>query len=395
MTIELLTPVSTAKGQFVDLARKRYQKQVLPLTQITYGGKKKAFDLAYCQKVKQAFDGGAFPYIPVKLAGKDNAHTNDVLRTGGRLVSLSVSESDGLVAELELNDDGIKAVESSDGYVPVSSKIFEQLDREDGDHAHFDAALAHILITDDPYVRGMTPWKDLDAVALSENRGGSITEIIDLSAEHFGDQEESMTDTKQKVTLELTAAQRDRLIELANSEDELKGLGLTPEQFEDPDDEDEGDEPEDPDAEKTTEEPDAGKGVSLSRQATASIELARAEAAEAKAETLQLSRQLRQAGIDREIGELERKGLAPAILKLARPALEQPQVVELTRGGKVEKTDSGAIMREVLNEVIELARTGHDVIDLERLSGVLVDDEETAQATLDAQLQALSAAFDS
>lgn len=392
MTIELLTPVSTAKGEIVDLARKRYKKQILPLTEITYAGKKKRFDLSYMQKVEAAFKAGAFPYIPVKLAGKDSSHTEDVLRTGGRLVDLELSAKDGLTGIFELNDDGIKAVQDSDGEVPVSVKIFEQLKRDDGAGESFDAALAHVLMTDDPYVRGMQPWKETTPVSLSENRE-SVTETIDLSAEHFGT-EENMTDTKQKVTLELTAAQRDRLIELANQEDELKELGLTEEQFEDPDDEDEDAETEE-EVETVTETKDAEKVVGLSRQATKAIQLAQAAADEAKAQTLQLSRQLQQANIDREIGELERKGLAPAILKLARPALEQPQVVELTRGNKVEKTDSGAIMRDVLNEVIELARTGHDVIDLERLSGVLVDDEETAQATMDAQLKALSAAFDS
>jgi hypothetical protein len=385
MTIELLSPVTTRKGE-IDLAGKRFTKQVLPLTEINYGGKKKVFDLAFCQKVEQAFKDGAFPYVPVKLAAADNAHTNDVLRTGGRVVSLSASETDGLVATLELNDDGVKAVTDSDGHLPVSVKIFEQLVRDDGDGAKFDAALAHVLLTDDPYVRGMTPWKELDAVALSENRAGSVTETIDLSAEHFGDDsEESMT--KTKVELELTASQRTALLELVAEHEDLKDLDLEP-----GDVEDDSDEEDEVDDEEDDEKPVGG--VKLSRQSTRAIELARAEAQAATAQVTELSRQLAQAAVDREVADLERTGLAPAILKLARPALEQPQVIELSRGGKVEKTDSGTIMRNVLKEIVELARTGHDVIDLERMSGVLVDDEETATARTDLQLAALRTQFD-
>lgn len=407
MTIELLTPVNTRKGEITDLARKRYRKNILPLTKIRWKGKEKTFDLSYMKRVKDAFDKGAFPYVPVKLAPADNSHTNDVLRTGGRVVGLSVSEQEGLVADLELNDDGIKAVQSSNGHVPVSAKILEQLVRDDGDMAEFDAALAHVLVVDDPYVRGMTPWKDLDAVALSENRAESVTEIIDLSAEHIGDSEETMTDSKQKVTLSVTPDQAARLIELANEDKDLEELGLKAEDFEDEGTEEEG-------AGNITGNPSAatpalpgdkpgatpegegtdGDGVQLSRQATSAIELARAEAAQANARSLALSRQLVEAGIDRDVAEFERKGLAPAILKLARPLLSQTETLELSRDGKPFQSSPAQLMRDVLDEVVELARTGHDVIDLERLSGVLVDDEATVETDRELKLAAMRAQFD-
>lgn len=406
MTIELLTPVNTRKGEIVDLARKRFRKQVLPLTEIVYGGQKKTFDLAYMHKIKAAYDAGAFTYIPVKLAGGDNKHTDDVLRTGGRLVGLSVSEQDGLVADLELNDAGIKAVQDSDGEIPVSAKIWENLTRTDGAGGKYDAALAHVLLTDDPFVRGMTPWKELDEVALSENRADNITETIDLSAEHFGDPEESMSDEK-KVTLSVTEAQAARLIKLAKEDEELEALDLKPEDVEAdvthdpaagertlPGDRPESGErapgvgPEDEDDE------DGEEGVKLSRQSSEAIELARTEAAAANATANAAVLELRRERIDREIEGLAAKGLAPSILALARPLFDQPQALELSRGGKVEKTDSAAIMRNVLAEVVELARKGEDVLDLEKLSGVLMDDEETMNTRTEAQLTALSRTFD-
>ena len=411
MTIELLTPVNTRKGEIIDLARKRYRKNILPLTKIRWKGKEKTFDLSYMRRVKDAFDKGAFPYVPVKLAPGDNSHTNDVLRTGGRVVGLSVSEEEGLVADLELNDDGIKAVQSSDGHVPVSAKILEQLERDDGDFAKFDAALAHVLVVDDPYVRGMTPWKELEAVALSENRVESITEIIDLSAEHIGDSEEKMTDSKQTVTLSVTPDQAARLIELANQDKELEDLGLKAEDFEDEGDgSGEGTEgvenitgnpsvgtpalPGDRPGATPEEGKEGGDGVQLSRQAADAIELARRTAEAAEARSLALSRQLVEAGIDRDVAEFERKGLAPAILKLARPLLSQTETLELSRDGKAFQSSPAQVMRDVLNEVIELARTGHDVIDLERLSGVLVDDEETIENDREIKLAAMRAQFD-
>lgn len=399
MTIELLTPVNTRKGEITDLARKRYRKNILPLTKIKWKGKEKTFDLPYMKRVKDAFDAGAFSYVPVKLAPGDNSHTNDVLRTGGRVVGLSVSEQEGLVADLELNDDGIKAVQSSDGHVPVSAKILEQLERDDGDFATFDAALAHVLVVDDPYVRGMTPWKDLDAVALSENRAESITETIDLSAEHIGDSEEKMT-KNQTVTLSVTPDQAARLIELANQEDELKDLDLKAEDFEDEGAAEGGDGVTQPktDAEgKPVPAANATKDegdLQLSRQATDAIELARAEAAAANQRSLELSRQLLEAGIDREVAEFERLGLAPAILELARPVLAQTEVLELSRNGKTEKTSAAEVMRNVLKEVIQLAKTGHDVIDMDRLSGVLDTDEDAAEKRTELQLAALRTQFD-
>jgi len=399
MSIEVLSPVSTAKA--VELSRGKFKKQILPLTEIGYGGKKKKFDLAYMRKIVQSFRNGAYPYMPVKLAPADNAHTQDVLRTGGKVVDLELSKKDGLVATLELNDDGTKAVELSGGEVPVSVRLIENLEHSDG--AVFPVALHHVLITDDPNVRGMGPWQRVDLTADGGRDG--VTETIDLSAEQFGT-EETMSDTKAKVELQLTAAQQKALLELAAEHEELKELNLKPEDFEDADEDDgdeeneeEGDEDdeddEDVDPNEEVGKPAVGKkrkvAVGLTRAATTEIELARADASAARAETLELSRKLRDAEIGREVAEWTNKGLAPSIIALARPALEMPSVIELSNG---KKTDAGAVVRGILTEVVELAKRGEDVIELDRLSGALLADPETEKSSLDADLKALSAHFD-
>lgn len=393
MSIEVLSPVSTAPA--VELSRGKFRKQILPLTEITYGGKKKAFDLAYLGKVVDAFKRGAYPYIPVKLAPPDNAHTQDPLRTGGRLVDLELSKTDGLVATLDLNDEGTRAVELSDGQVPVSVRMLEGLTHSDG--ASFDVALHHVLITDDPNIRDMKPWQKVDLSA--ESREDGVTETIDLSAKRFGT-EETMTDKKTTVTLELTAEQADALQGVIKEQEELKELGLTPEQFEaDPEDPEAGDDPDDEDDEDDPEvgKPAVGKktkapvAVGLTREATNEIELARADAATARAEAVEMSKKFREADVAREIGEWTSMGLAKSVLDLARPALMEPVVIELSRG---KKTDSAAIVRSLLNEVIELAKKGEDVIELDRLSGVLEADPDTEASTMDVQLKALSAQFD-
>jgi hypothetical protein len=392
MSIEVLSPVSTAKA--VELARGKYKKQILPLTEIAYNGKTKKFDMPYLRRVVEAFNKGAYPYAPVKLAPADNAHTQDVLRTGGRVVGLELSKTDGLVATLELNDDGTKAVELSDGMVPVSVRMIENLEHSDG--ATFPVALHHVLITDDPNVRNQGPWKSIDLSADAGRDG--VTETIDLSAERFGT-EETMTDTKAKVELKLTEAQQTALIELAAEHEELKELNLKPEDFEAPGDE----EDEDADAE----EDDEGDGtettpaapvtkvpatVGLSRDATAAIELAQADASAARAETIELSRRLRAAEVQREVESWENKGLAPSLIALARPALEAPAVIELSNG---KKTDAGAVVRGLLTEMVELAKRGEDVIELGMLSGALLADPEIQQSTMDAQLASLRQQFDS
>lgn len=397
MSIEVLTPVSTAKA--VELSRGKYTKQILPLTEISYGGAKKKFDLAYMRKIVDSFKRGAYPYMPVKLAPADNAHTQDVLRTGGKVINLQLSKKDGLVATLELNDDGAKAVELSGGEVPVSVRLVENLAHSDG--AEFPVALHHVLITDDPNIRGMKPWKSIDLTADGGRDG--VTETIDLSAEQFGT-EETMTDTKAKVELNLTEAQQKALIELAAEHAELKELDLKPEDFEDVDADEDDEDEEDAEDEDDEDDEEVGKPavgrlrtdkakatVGLNRQATEAIELARAEASAARAETLAVSKKLRTAEIDREISDWGSKGLAPSLIALARPALEAPSVIELSNG---TKTDAGTVVRAVLTELVELAKRGEDVIEMDRLSGALLADPETEKSTLDADLKALAAHFD-
>lgn len=383
MSIEILTPVSTAKA--VELSRGKYTKQILPLTSIQYGGKQKKFDLAYCAKVVDAFRRRAYPYMPVKLAPADNAHTQDVLRTGGKVVGLELSNTDGLVATLELNEDGAKAVELSGGELPVSVRLVEGLTHSDG--ATFDVALHHVLLTDDPNIREQGPWAKVDLSA--ETREDGVTETINLSAERFGT-EGTMTDTKARVELSLTKAQQTALLELAAEHAELQELGLKAEDFE-PETEGDGDE-EDADAETEDEEADTDGAVTKKPadvKLTAGaggdvVELARAEAAEAKAHVVQLTRKLHIADVDREVKDFQDRGLAPAILELARPALEEPVVIELSNG---KKTDAGAVMRKVLNQVIELARTDHAVVDLNVTSGVLTGGASSAEEMRAGQLK--------
>lgn len=395
MSIEVLSPVSTAKA--VELSRGKFKKQILPLTTIKYGGKEKKFDLAYMRKIVDSFKKGAYPYAPVKLAPADNTHTQDVLRTGGRVVGLELSKKDGLVATLELNEEGTKAVELSDGMVPVSVRMIENLVHSDG--AEFPVALHHVLITDDPNVRGQGPWQSVDLTADGGRDG--VTETIDLSAEQFGT-EETMSDTKAKVELQLTKAQQTALLELAAEHEELKELKLDPKDFEDVD-EDPGDEDEEAEDDEDDEEvdpneevgqPAVGKkkvAVGLSRHATKAIELANADASAARAEVVELRRKWLDAEIGREVAEWTNKGLAPSLIALARPALEQPAVIELSNG---KKTDAGAVVRDLFAELIELAKRGEDVIELDRLSGALLADPEAEKSSMDADLKALAEAFD-
>ena len=51
-------------------------------------------------------------------------------------------------------------------------------------------------------------------------------------------------------------------------------------------------------------------------------------------------------------------------------------------------------VRGLLTELVELAKRGEDVIELDRLSGALLADPETEKSSMDADLKALAEAFD-
>lgn len=344
----------------VDAKARRYRKQILPLTTINYEGRKIKFDKEYLTELVRSFKDGAVHQVPWQIADAKNSHNNDPERTRGMFVDLELT-SDGLYGVAELSERGEQIVKDNPE-LGVSARILENVERAT-DGKVFPRVLQHVLGTVDSKIPGMRPW---EAVALSNDE--SVTETLDLSAENYP--EEDMADTKtkvaedKKVTVELSEADHTALLELLA--DQKIAAELANEVGDEDETEDEGDEP------KPKDDTGAGgeKSASLSAEHLAAIELARTEAQVARTQATELTNQLRDAEVEREMDRYRSTGLAPSILDLARETLAlPPQAIELSNG---KKTDPGKNMRAVLNEVISLAQTGHDMIDLDRESGVIV-----------------------
>lgn len=402
MTKSVLTPVDRSTATVVDLANHVFRKEILRPSTIKYKGKQKTFSPAYIKGLKDSFDAQLYcDTVPAQLAPGDNAHTNDVERTGGRLTGVELTTDNRLVGVFTLNARGAAAVEDSDRLVGVSARIVEGA--SDANGKLIPPSMQHVLLTVDPRIRGLKPWEKVD---LSED-DSEITETLDLSAAEFpGETEEKMGDTKTKdelVTVELSQDDATALVEMladrkaavelaaATAEAATKAKGKkTPKQiaFEKmmaakkggkaaDDAEDEADGGDDEGDEKDTK---------LTAEEVTALELAQVTAESAEARVFELSRQLQIANADREVEKLLARGLAPAVVDLARPVLElDPQVVELANG---ETVDPGEVLRSVLNEVIALGEQGYALVDLAREDGTLQGDEQD-QALRKAQLEIL------
>lgn len=389
MSQQLLTPVDRKASTVVDLATKRYRKQILKDCVINYEGRQIVFDRKFMTDLSNSFKDHAFDAVPLQLADAKNTHTDDVERTGGHLVDVELT-ADGLDGIFELNPRGVAVLQDHSNKVGVSASIVQQLARADG--KQYPVAIKHVLATADPRLNGLRPWEDVNLTA-----DPTITETIDLSAEAYpGETEGKMPNTKtgeELVSIQLSADKIAGLLELVAESEELKKLDLKAEDFEEvPEEEvpedsaDEGDKA--PEAPKAAE---AEAKTELASDVTASIELARSTAESAKAEVLNLTNQLRAAQVEGEIEQLRTTGLAPAIIECARPLLESaPATINLANG---KTTDAGSVIRKVLAEVISLARSGHDLIDLGRESGAIVG-TDTVTESRTAFLAAVSEQFD-
>jgi hypothetical protein len=126
--------------------------------------------------------------------------------------------------------------------------------------------------------------------------------------------------------------------------------------------------------------------VGLTAEAQRAIELATATATTATAQVLELTRRHRQEQVEREIDKFRVDGLSPALIDLARPLLELPtQAIELSNGTAV---DPGVVARNLLGTFIELARTGHAVLDFSQVGGL--EGNDAAQSQRAAMVAALN-----
>lgn len=385
MTTEVRTPFATSTIELADGGL--WKKQILKFGSIWYtdrdGHRRKiTFDRKYGEDLVRAFREGAYPQVPLQFADGDNRHNNDPLRTHGEVVGLQLSaDGSGVDGVLRTWGRGGKVIEQNPN-LGVSARILENLSTSDG--RQFPRAVQHVLATVDPQVRGMSPWQRVESVDLANAVGA---EMLDLSAATYErsagmPQKNSGDDT---VTLELSAAQAERLERILEDDEALEALaGQLGPDFLDLEDEKEEDEE---DEEPADDDKKGGK-VELSGFAPEALELATAQIDSLGTRVIELTNQLVSQQVDAEVRQYAQQNLAPAVIELARPLLASPPgTIELSNGVAGQEVDPGQVVRELLDTVIELANSGHLLVDPDSETGSLHgEDKQTGQrqALLDA-----------
>lgn len=355
---------------------RKFRKMLLPRKKIKANGR--SLDLAsmFSDLIKAEREG-AFDAIPLQV---HETHTKDPRYTEGQVSNLvhlqDGPDGDGLYGDIEFADDkGVDLVRKSSGKVGVSVSMVENLVRdEDGQEHRWPVAMQHVLMTTDPHVRQMGGWHPI-------NLGrADVEDTIDLSNQSYDEIEEEPvtaptdappaegTENSGMVTLEVTPEQREQLLGLLSdvqTAEAVAGRGS-------------GDEGA-PTGETRPEAELVGASTNLDRESAEGgsdeIELMRSEIETERNARIELSRELQRARAASELEALGNTGLAPSIINLARPLLEIERgtgTIELSRGESVDPT---RVIREVLNEVIELSRRGAGVIALDTEIGMHIGGE--------------------
>lgn len=382
----LLTPVN--RGTPRRSGASLWRKQLLPIDEIDYKGRKIVFDREYLAGLAKAFNERAYDRVPFQIADGDNKHTNDPYRRAGWVNSLEVV-ADGLDIIVAANEAGAALLEGDGRELGISARIVEDYQRADG--KFFPAAVQHVLGTLDPRIPGMRPWQPIDAA-------NDDTDVIDLTAAEYASavpEKPAEPTSPEPVTpagpvteeprMARTEAQEARLNRLLDLPDEkFDALLADPEPQEELTDADleallseiDDEAGEETEAEATAPEGEpATAGAALSADAQAAIDLANSRAEENALELANMRAALDLATYEKERDTLARvHGIPPRITDLARPLLEgSGRTIDLANG---RTADAGSIMRKVLAEVGKTVK----MLDLSAELGTPLDSGATEAA---------------
>lgn len=230
-----LTPVDLATA--TKIGRRTYRKQILPFRTIDYNGRKITFDRAYVTDLAESFQAEAYDQVPIIYADGDNRHTMDPRLFTGEVKGFEVT-STGLDAIVELSEEGAALIDKNPR-LGVSARIMEGLAKSNG--KTFKRAIQHVLLTMDPRVPGLAPWRQVDLAVYN-----AAEDMIDLSNQTFKETDVADTATKDKGKAEATDDDLD--LESMSDEDFLALLNDDPDAEEDPEDQSAGDDAADDEA---------------------------------------------------------------------------------------------------------------------------------------------------
>lgn len=344
--VALQTPVVT--GAAIELAATGsnvFRKEVLKAGTIEYKGQPLEFTPDYLDGLVLAHAQGVYPTVPLVFAGPDNAHTQDVERIRGEVLSLEREASSLYALVRASNDDAAKLLRENPN-IGVSVRIEQPVKRADG--KVWDHAVQHVLATANPVVPGLSPWQPVELSA-------PVVDVIDLSTLDFASSAEVVHPTDKEpsmtaLTDEETAQLRSLLAAIAEAEEE-------------PADE-ETDGPSDEElaalAQGLLDEDKTKEPVALSAETTEALELANQRIDAQAIELAQIRAERDAERYARLRDQLATDhGIPPAITELARPLLTGARTIELSAGQNV---DVGEIVRKVMVALADHTR----LVDLSR-----------------------------
>jgi hypothetical protein len=362
-TTQILTPMS--EGDAVELSGGLWRKQILPMRKVNYRGRVLDFSRKYLAEIADSFQRKAFDQVPAQLANDKNEHNNNPRNTVGELADVELA-ADGLYGYFRPDEDGARIL-AKNPKLGVSARIFEGYTREN-DKQYFPKALQHVLLTVNPHVSGMKPWERVELSAEP-----SADEVLDLSQASYEEEDMTQSTTKPdetegggKVTLELSAddaalfqkmlADQKAVLEFTES---LEADDL---------------ETEDEDGDKGDTDDKGPDDVVLATLDTQGKQI------------IELTNQLREKDIAREVDRLAASGLAPAIIEAAKPLLSLGEAtIELSNGDSIEPATAA---RDLLNTLVELANQGLGFVTFDEEIGLSSDENDPVLKQRNALLDA-------
>lgn len=358
--------------------RRRFWKQILPVTEIDYDGQKVKFDSAFHKALELAHSDKVFEQIPLVFADGANSHNEDPRNFGGEIVKMENRGKDGTWALIDAEGAAAKAIKANPR-LGVSARIMQGVEK--GGKV-YDHAVRHLLMTMFPRVQGMEPWQ---AVDLSED---ADVEVVDLTAEQFEQEDGAVKRTKTaktKAPIDLSALSDDefqQFLDLAEKAG-VQTAVMDPEDEEVVDD----DLDEDEDDDEVVEKPRKKKSKKVVTIENDSEESGPEGDEEDEDESTDLSdsrwaqfeafqRKNAKEAWDTKRNQYVSQGVPPFLVDLAAPVLSTPgtQVLDLSDSGG-SKVDVHKILTDMLDGI-------KNVVDLTDEIGHQVDlsDDQVSEA---------------
>lgn len=342
LSLSFLSP--TLHDADYDLAaengRLAFWKQILPIKRVHYtakDGSRQVMDFT-ADYLSGLASNTAVDALGFLLADKDNKHTMDPERWRAKVAALEVRtdvEKPGLYGKVVFpSRESAKAVLDNPD-LGVSARIRPNVQRSDG--TTIPAGLIHVLGTLDPQVSGMSPWQATDL-------SSSGDEFLDLSDEEY----EEMPKSNEKAIADYTEADLDAMDDAA-LDAFLVAAGIDPSDY-DVTDESEEDELEDEDDE-AAKRALVGAGADMSKTGNADIDLARQEAADARADAREARSRVAAAEWRETRNAYLEAGVPPHALDLAAPVLNRAEdmVIDLSVVGEEDDLNVSDAVRGLLD----------------------------------------------